>query len=377
MLQAVLLMLCCGLVLAVPASADEQISNRARDLRPVISEDSPEVVVPAGTPIRVRLLEHLNSQFTKDGERLRLEVVEDVIVNGRVVVRQGAAAWGLVGDARPAKGWGRKGKVEFSIDQVEGADGYPLQVDCDTTKVADNSTGAAVAAAYFAPLLGGGVKGKKARIHKGTEFIALVEEPAIMHKANLDRLSWITPGFRVAGPLADRPADPEVIVLRDGTSVSLQTEESISSQENIDGEFLVFSVTEDVIVDGLTVFPAGSRALGIVGDSRAAKGWGRKGKVEMEIVSVEAADGTPIPLRSGNMNRTGDQKVAETAIGVYSLGLAFGGAFKGGKVTIPKGTKLTVFVEGNHLLIGNDEPLEWAAVHGDLTPIISPAEPEF
>ena len=353
-------------------TADDLATRRdPTDLRPVIAAHTGDALMPAGTPIPLRLLENLNSQYTKDDEILAFEVTEDVVVNGITVVRKGAKGTGRVGDARAAKGWGKKGKVEFSIDTVEGADGYPIAVTCDTSKIAGNSTGAVAATIYFAPIFGGGVKGKKARIPKGSEFIATTVDSAFMHQANLERQASRVPQVRILQPYTgdDRAVDPDFHLLPAGTAVQLRSLETINSNATSDGEYLFFEVSQPVVIDGFTVIEAGSRALGLVGDSRAAKGWGRKGKIEMEIVSVRAADGTYLPLMTSEFGKTGEQKTGGTVLGVYSLGLAFGGAFKGGKVNIAKGTEFTVFLESTYEFEPNTEPIAWSQWIGHLPAI--------
>lgn len=367
-----------GIATANEPSESGTHSPNLSDSRPVISENPSIISVPAGTPIKVRLLENLNSQYTKDNERIRFEVVEDVVLQGRVVIRRGAKAFGRVEDARAAKGWGKKGKLEFVVESVEGADGYPLEVDFDAGQVAGNSTGAVAATIYFAPLFGGGVKGKKARLPKGLEYVVTTAKSVTMHVENLDRFSTVTPAIRITSStdVDPRNLQAEEYLLQEGTAVTLLSLETINSNASSDGEYLFFEVARDVVVNGHVVIAAGHSALGIVGDSRAAKGWGQKGKIEMEILSVRAVDGTPLRLRSIEAGATGSSKTGETVLGVYALGLAFGGAMKGGKVNIPKGTEFTVYLDQSHTFVPNSEPMPFETWLGPLAPVRTVDHPD-
>jgi|GEM_PF-3967325 len=341
------------------------------DARPVITENPDSISVPAGTQIKVRIMENLNSQFTKDDERILFEIVEDVILHDRVVIRRGDKAFGYVKDPRSAKGWGKKGKVDFVIDAVQGADGYPIKVDFDAGQVAGNSTGEVAAAIYFAPIFGGGVKGKKARIPKGTEYVITSAEGVMMHVSNLDTLAYRTPDIRITGStdVDPRELQAEEHLIPSGTPITLVSLETIHSNATSDGEYLFFEVAKNVVLNGVTVIKAGDSALGLVGDSRAAKGWGQKGKVEMEILSVKAVDGTILRLRSAQVGDTGESKTGETVLGVYALGLAFGGAMKGGKVTINKGTEFTVYLDESHTYELNSDPIPFSVWRGEPAPI--------
>ena len=53
------------------------------------TKSAESVVIPAGTPVRVRTISELDSSTAAAGERLRFEVVEGVEVNGQTVIVAG------------------------------------------------------------------------------------------------------------------------------------------------------------------------------------------------------------------------------------------------------------------------------------------------
>jgi hypothetical protein len=71
-----------------------------------------------GTPIRLTLQETISSKDAKVGEEVTFQVVDDVSVNGYVVISRGTVAKGTVTEALPARRMGRAGKLNVNIDSV-------------------------------------------------------------------------------------------------------------------------------------------------------------------------------------------------------------------------------------------------------------------
>lgn len=91
-----------------------------QDLQPLVVED--------GTPVRLVLDENVSSESSRTGDLIRFDVLEDVIINGVVVIPRGAAAWATVTNAEAKKRMGRGGKLDINIDKVMLADGESLHL---------------------------------------------------------------------------------------------------------------------------------------------------------------------------------------------------------------------------------------------------------
>ena len=76
-----------------------------------------------GTAISLTLARELSSARESAGNRVDFVVVDDVKVNGIVVIPKGGTAWGTVVDAKPKRRLGRAGKLDVRIDEVRLADG--------------------------------------------------------------------------------------------------------------------------------------------------------------------------------------------------------------------------------------------------------------
>jgi PEGA domain len=80
-------------------------------------------VLEDGTPIKLRLSQTVSSADAHVNDRVEFEVLEDVLVNGVVVIPKGASALGTVTEAMPKRRMARGGKLEIIMDSVRLVDG--------------------------------------------------------------------------------------------------------------------------------------------------------------------------------------------------------------------------------------------------------------
>jgi hypothetical protein len=85
-------------------------------------------VVPDGTEVDLKLAETISSARAMVGQRIRFRVAKDVVVNGYVVIADGALAIGTVTKADPKKWAGRSGKLEMSLQDVTAIDGTKIDL---------------------------------------------------------------------------------------------------------------------------------------------------------------------------------------------------------------------------------------------------------
>ncbi len=75
-------------------------------------------VLTDGTPLRVRLNRNLSSADAKVGEPVDFDVVEDILVNGAVVIQRGSRVMATVTEAQPKGLLGKTGKLNVSLDHA-------------------------------------------------------------------------------------------------------------------------------------------------------------------------------------------------------------------------------------------------------------------
>ena len=134
-----------------------------------------EVILADGTEVILRLLKSVSSATAKVEERVDFETAKDVMADGVVVIEEGAPAWGKVIQAKPKKSFGRKGKLDFTIDYVKSIDGQNLNLRNTREIKGDDSYGKAGMVTLLAGPLGFLVKGKNVEIDAGAEFTIFVD----------------------------------------------------------------------------------------------------------------------------------------------------------------------------------------------------------
>jgi hypothetical protein len=140
--------------------------------------------------------------------------------------------------------------------------------------------------------------------------------------------------------------------LMDGTAVKLRLSETISSADAKVGQQIPFETTEDIVVDGQTVIPKGSQAVGSVTAAEPKRSMGRAGKLDVNIDSVRLVDGEKAQLRASKDAKGGSHTGAMTGAMVATAIVFFPAAplflfMKGKDISIPQGTEITAFVQGD------------------------------
>lgn len=141
-------------------------------------------------------------------------------------------------------------------------------------------------------------------------------------------------------------------VLADGTPVKMRISETISSADAKVGQEIPFEVLEDVNVNGMTVIPKGVVAIGTVTGAEPRRSMGRAGKLDISISYVRLRDQEKVALRAVKDEKGGGHVGAMTGAMVATSIVFFPAAplflFVHGKdITIPQGTEITAFVQGD------------------------------
>lgn len=135
-----------------------------------------------------------------------------------------------------------------------------------------------------------------------------------------------------------------VAVLKSGTMVSLELVDQVSSDMKA-GQTVDFRVVSDVKADGVVVIPAGTIAKGQIISASKNSLLGGEGEVTVQVKSVNAIDGTKVPLSGSSLTAEGENKLVVSI--VLTLLCWFGFLLKGGKGEIPAGTTFEATVVGN------------------------------
>ncbi|SRR5579872_857790 len=133
------------------------------------------------TPVRLRLNRTLSSADAHTGDTVDFETLDDVTVNGTLVIAKGGLAFATVTEAQPKRRMARGGKLDVNIDYVKLVNGDKAALRAVKDANGGGHTGAMVggmvatgilffpAAPFFLFM-----HGKDITIPKGTEITAYV-----------------------------------------------------------------------------------------------------------------------------------------------------------------------------------------------------------
>jgi hypothetical protein len=145
---------------------------------------------------------------------------------------------------------------------------------------------------------------------------------------------------------------PLAFGLEDGTPIKLRLTRNLSSADATTGDRVDFEVLEDVKVKDVIVVPRGGLALATVTEAQHKRRMARGGKLNVNIDDVRLADGEKAPLRAVKEAQGGGHTGAMTGAMIGTAIVFFPAAplflFMHGKdITIPKGTEITAYVNGD------------------------------
>ena len=158
--------------------------------------------------------------------------------------------------------------------------------------------------------------------------------------------------------------------LLDGTAIKLKLAQTITSANAKVGQEVPFEVIEEVDVQGVPVIAKGAQAIATVTEAQSKRSMGRGGKLDVNIDSVRLLDGEKAALRATEGGKGGGHVGVMTA-GIVGTAIVFFPAaplllfIHGKDISIPEGTVVTAFVEG-------DMKLEMAK----FAPVTAPGAPD-
>ena len=148
----------------------------SRTTPPEIQTLGARIVIPAGTEVIVSPAKTVFSNTVVEREILEMVVVDDVQVNGRLVIQKGAIASARVAIAEPPASFGRRGRLVIEMINVTAINGSKIDI---LGEHSGNARGrgntAAILTILAGPLGGRRIEGSPARIESTTRLKATTE----------------------------------------------------------------------------------------------------------------------------------------------------------------------------------------------------------
>jgi hypothetical protein len=264
-------------------------------------------------PIELMVMREVSAAVAKPGELFKLEAINDVRTDDRVLIARGAIAWGEVAEAVAPGAGGRGGRIAIRLLYVE-ANGLRVPLDGASSIEArrSNRDVAALSASLgvFALL----ARGHDARFKAGE----------------------IVTGFVVTENAASPPAGAS-IMLPAGTAIMFETLSVLSSETSVRGDRVTLLVAEDVVLDNIVIVPKGTRGFAQIIRTEPKAGFGVGGQLGLELLYIEI--GARVIRLRGTASWSG--RARETrgiARSVFTSAAAV--AMTGRRAEIPAGTRL-------------------------------------
>lgn len=156
--------------------------------------DVGEVTIPKDTLLKIRTLSKLDSSKNRVGDVVSFKLVDDVMVNGYLVIPRGTQGRGKVTNVEQKANFGRDAKLEIAFDTIEALDGSVVKTILgdkakEHTKSLALAAGASVAGLVILGPIGivGGafVHGEEIVIPTGTEMFIQTEAPMTLYGAQV------------------------------------------------------------------------------------------------------------------------------------------------------------------------------------------------
>jgi hypothetical protein len=131
----------------------------------VVQEQAKANVLRAGAPVPVVLSEFLTTKgkSLKVGQRVQLEVAQDVMLNGRVVIPARSPVEGVLTEVRNKGMWGKSGAIRLNIKSVN-INGTSIRLKGDMDTRGETGTAGVVGSLVVLPVAGFFVTGTSAEM---------------------------------------------------------------------------------------------------------------------------------------------------------------------------------------------------------------------
>jgi hypothetical protein len=184
-------------------------------------------------------------------------------------------------------------------------------------------------------------------------------------RRHLTSIAWLSLSFAATASMAQQPAQPlqqqptqtnftstKGFVLEDETPVRLRLNRTISSADEHVGDTVDFEVLDDLTVNGTLVISKGGLAFATVTEAQAKRRMARGGKLDINVDYGKLVSGERAALRAVKDVKGGGHTGGMVG-GMVATSLVFFPAapfflFMHGKdISIPKGTEITAYVNGD------------------------------
>lgn len=148
---AFLLLLVFTLVSACGGAKPVQTVSPVRAVPPQPARDASGTIVtvpvmlPEGTEFAAQTLDFLSSETATVGDQVKLEVDNNVIVDGAIAIAAGTPVRGIIGSVNKAGRMGKSGNISIRVETTEATDGQRVRLRATKAQTEGDHTGSMIA----------------------------------------------------------------------------------------------------------------------------------------------------------------------------------------------------------------------------------------
>lgn len=143
-------------------------------------QQEPKTIVPDGTELAVVTTEDISSRDATEGDPVNFRVVEDVVVDGRIVIAKGTLAKGTVTSSVRSGRMGKGGKLGIRLESTTTTDRQRIKLRAAKGKKGDDNTASVIALTMLVSVFFLLKKGDDAKIKAGTRIEVFTDEEKIV-----------------------------------------------------------------------------------------------------------------------------------------------------------------------------------------------------
>lgn len=148
---ALLLLVVMSLVSACGGAKPVQTISPVRAVPPQPARDASgtivtvPVILPEATEFTAQTLDFLTSETATVGDQVKLEVDNNVIVDGAIAIAAGTPVRGSVASVNKAGRMGKSGNISIRVESTEATDGQRVRLRATKTQAEGDHTGSMIA----------------------------------------------------------------------------------------------------------------------------------------------------------------------------------------------------------------------------------------
>lgn len=139
------------------------------------------------------------------------------------------------------------------------------------------------------------------------------------------------------------------VTVKAGTLVPLQVVNYTKAADVNVGQKVLFRVSRDINIDGVTAIPYGTTVNGTVYEAKKSSWWGTKGRLGIKVTEMYAPNGEMIPLQNGDLYVTGKNRTALSVL-LFCFVTMPACFICGSKAEVPAGYEIQANVAANTVI---------------------------